>query len=602
MNKIRVIIDMLKKLHVIIPHEYLKKIPSLFITMIVSSVLELLGIAVIMPFISTLTDSDSLMRKWYAILLMKIFGVRDFYGLLLIMSLSVVFIYVAKNVVLLLARHYQNKFQCGIQSAMSTEMLQHCTERPYSYFLSVNSSEVLTGIFQDVNNVYTIIGAFLATSSESFTVLMIGILIFMTDPVMALGVLILTAVCVFIIVFGFKRITIKSGIQYRVSYNQMYQNAMQTIGGIKEIDVAKRGNFFLKEFDKNRKKFRDAQIIGNFLNLCPERIVETMFVCGIIMVLTFRIRWGMDASSSIVTLSAFAVAGYRLLPSVNKISSNLNSLIYYQPSLDASYANIMGAREAEREQREYKKRNSTHEVAVKEKRFEDKIEVRQVDFAYEGSKESVLENLNLIISKGEAIAFIGESGAGKSTLSDILLGLLMPQKGSIYMDGVDIYTIPDKWSNIVGYVPQSVYLLDATIKENIIFGMETEPDTDERVWKVLENAQLSNFVRSLPESLDTMVGERGVRLSGGQRQRIAIARALYNNPDVLILDEATSALDNDTEKAVMSAIDALHGSKTLIIVAHRLSTIAGCDKIYEIKGGKALLCGKEDVLKRAWIK
>jgi len=208
----------------------------------------------------------------------------------------------------------------------------------------------------------------------------------------------------------------------------MYQNAMQTIGGIKEIDVAKRGNFFLKEFDKNRKKFRDAQIIGNFLNLCPERIVETMFVCGIIMVLTFRIRWGMDASSSIVTLSAFAVAGYRLLPSVNKISSNLNSLIYYQPSLDASYANIMGAREAEREQREYKKRNSTHEVAVKEKRFEDKIEVRQVDFAYEGSKESVLENLNLIISKGEAIAFIGESGAGKSTLSDILLGLLMPQK------------------------------------------------------------------------------------------------------------------------------------------------------------------------------
>ncbi len=596
MKKILVIFQMLQKLRVIIPVEFRKKIPFLFVVMIIASALELLGIAVIKPFMSTLTDSQTLMEKWYVRILANVFKIDDFYSLLLIMGLLVVAVYILKNLILLFARNYQNKFQCGVQSAMSTEMLEHCTKRPYSYFLNVNSSEILTNVFNDVNNVYTIIGAFLAIASEGITVAAIGVYIFMIDPIMALGSIAIAMLCVLIIVFGFKKISTRSGLQHRDSYNRMYQNAMQIVGGIKEINLTRCGDYFINLFDKNRKRFRDAQIMSNFINLCPERLVETLFISGIIMVLVFRLRWGMDVNSSIVTLSVFAIAGYRLLPSINKLSNNMTTLIYYQPSLDAAYSNIVNARKAEKEREIYVKEHSSDEESVKDKSFERKVEVRKITFAYEGVDVNVLQELDLVIQKGSAIALIGESGAGKSTLSDILLGLLMPQEGSVYMDGIDIYTIPELWSRIVGYVPQSVYLLDATIRENVAFGIESANITDEKVWISLHKAQLDEYVRRLPQGLDTMVGERGVRLSGGQRQRIAIARALYNDPDILILDEATSALDNETEQAVMEAIDALHGHKTLVIVAHRLSTISGCDKIYEVKNGKAIMRNKSEIL------
>lgn len=204
-----------------------------------------------------------------------------------------------------------------------------------------------------------------------------------------------------------------------------------------------------------------------------------------------------------------------------------------------------------------------------------------------------MAGLSLIIKKGESLALIGESGAGKTTLSDVILGLLKPELGTVKMDNIDIFAIPKQWAGIIGYVPQSVYLIDDTIKENIIFGLENNENNDEAIWRALEQAQLKQFVESLPQQLNTIVGERGIKFSGGQRQRVAIARALYYDPDILVLDEATSALDSGTETAVMEAIEALQGQKTLIIVAHRLTTIRNCDKIYEVKNGVAYLCDKK---------
>lgn len=597
MNRAKILLQMMQKLRVIVPVKYKIRLPFLFVTMLFSSILEMLGIAVVMPFMSTLTNSEEIMKKWYIKQLVNLFGINDFYGFLLLMGIVVSLVYIAKNVTLLLTRNYQSKFQCGIQSDMSIEMLEHCTMRPYSYFLGVNSSEILTNIFNDSNNVYNIVGAFMSLVSEGLTVLLIGILIFMTDPIMAVGLIAMTAVCVLIIVFGFKRRSMEAGIRYRDSYNEMYKDAMQTVGGIKEIDVTGSGKYFIQKFGKNRNEFKKAQIVGNFLNLLPERVVETFFICGIILVLVFRIRWGMDVEASIVTLSAFAVAGYRLLPSINKLSNNMTNLIYYQPSLEASYSNIIEARKAEAERHEYIKIHADDESKVRDKRFEELIRVDNIDFTYDAAERKVLEGLSLDLKKGKSIALIGESGSGKSTLSDILLGLLMPDKGSVYMDGTDIYTIPSKWHNLVGYVPQSVYLLDASIRENIAFGIDKNDISDEKVWNAVREAQLEKYVKSLPDGIDTFVGERGVRLSGGQRQRIAIARALYNDPDILILDEATSALDNETEKAVMESVDALHGHKTMIIVAHRLTTIENCDEIYEIRNGKAVRREKIEVLK-----
>lgn len=588
---------MSQKLRVITPIKYKRKIPFIFFIMSISSILEMLGVAIVIPFMKALTSYEELISDRRMACFVQLFHIKDFYGLLLFMGIGVFVVYLTKNVVLLFVRQYQNIFQCSIQSTLATEMLESCIMRPYSYFLTINSSDILTGIFNDSESVYQIIFAFLNFISECLTVLMICVLVFVTDSVLALSLGFIALICVVFMVLGLKRYSTHAGIIHRQSYNRMYQTAIQTIGGIKEIDVTGRKRYFTEKFKKEREEFRDAQIIRNLINLIPERLIEVLFICGIIMVLVFRVRWGLDVNSSIVVLSAFAVAGYRLLPSISKLSNNMTTLIYYQPSLDAAYNNIIEARNVEKDRIEYLKSHSVNEKSVDNKRFNKCLEIRDISFSYQGMDRLVLSGINLTIKKGITVAFIGESGAGKSTLSDIILGLLIPQKGNIYMDGVDIFTIPSKWNHIISYVPQSVYLLDASIKENIAFGIDEEEIQEDRVWEAIIKSQLDEYIKELPDGINTFVGERGVRLSGGQRQRIAIARALYDNPDIMILDEATSALDNETERAVMDAIDALHGQKTLIIIAHRLSTVSGCDEIYEIKDGHVIKRRKEEVLK-----
>ena len=272
------------------------------------------------------------------------------------------------------------------------------------------------------------------------------------------------------------------------------------------------------------------------------------------------------------------VAAYRLLPSINKFSVNFNQIIFYNISLNVAYDNIQAARE-------YMKKDMEGDSGA-DISFKQSIDIQNVTWKYEAEEKKVLENVSLHINKGDSVAIIGESGAGKTTLADILLGLYRPMHGKVLVDGQDVYSNLKQWAEIISYVPQTVYLFDDTVKNNVIFG-HSEVD-EKKVWEALEQAQLKSFVEGLPDGLDTMVGEAGVRFSGGQRQRIAIARALYNNPSVLVLDEATAALDNDTESAVMEAIDSLKGKKTLVIIAHRLTTIKNCNKVYEIKNKKII--------------
>ena len=314
------------------------------------------------------------------------------------------------------------------------------------------------------------------------------------------------------------------------------------------------------------------------------------------------------------------MGAFRILPSLGRISSSLNTLTGLLPSIDALYEHIL-QREA------YEKEHPEASFVVSEKRlkwgiiskgaqysdadnpqkeedsvtynsdkFQNALELRNISFWYSAELGYVLRNVNLTIQKGQSVALIGASGAGKSTLADVLLGLLIPQEGGIYMDGIRITDIPEKWAETIGYVPQSVFLADISIKENVAFGESEESIDEDRVREALERAELKEFIDSLPEGMETFVGDRGVRLSGGQRQRIAIARALYHRPEILVLDEATSALDNDTEAAIMSAIDSLQGEVTMVIVAHRLTTVRNCDVIYEVNDTGIKIRDKQEVL------
>lgn len=295
----------------------------------------------------------------------------------------------------------------------------------------------------------------------------------------------------------------------------------------------------------------------------------------------------------ITNLAAFAVGAMRIMPSLSTMTTRMTQLMYLRPALSGICNNIEAARSQERMLLEQQSSIDDKEHTLE---FRNEVVMQEIDWKYPNTEKYILKNARLAIQKGECIALVGKSGAGKTTLADILLGLLKPEKGSVFMDGKDIFTIPYAWSKIIGYVPQTVYLIDDTIKNNVAFGITAEAVDDTQIWNALEKAQLKEFVESLPEKLNTIIGERGVKFSGGQRQRIAIARALYHDPEIMVFDEATAALDGETENAVMDAINRLRGEKTLIIIAHRLNTISHCNRFYEVGEQKVVEKTRKEVL------
>ena len=473
-------------------------------------------------------------------------------------------------------------FKCGIMKDLSTTMLRDYMKRPYSYFLNVNSAEIIRGLNNDVVNVHLLIESFCKMCSDGLTFFLISCFIIYTDWHMACGIIIAGILCVLVISIGFKSKMKIAGIRYREADAEKNKNAYQAIMGIKEITVMRRRDAFVKKYEEAYEVTRRYDVQSNFMADCPAKIIEMVFVSCLILTIFIRIKQGVEVSNFIPQLAAFALAAVRLLPAISALTSHASRLVFLRPSLLGVYENITAARR-------YQEEEYVESIEIIDKyTFDNKIVINNISWKYSETDRNVLENVCMEIEKGDSIGIIGESGAGKTTLVDVILGLLQPQKGNILLeDVVDIYSIPKQWANIIGYVPQNVFLLDDTIRNNITFGSEVYDD--DMIWHALEQAQLKNFVQQLPLGLDTILGERGIKFSGGQRQRIAIARALYYNPEILVLDEATSALDNDTEEALMEAIDLLQGDKTLIIVAHRLSTIEKCNKIFEVKKGKICL-------------
>ena len=557
-----------------------------FVCSLLGAFLEVLGVGIILPLVQAFMDPDKLMENKWIQLVLKSFGLEyiESSQLVILITVGVIILFLIKNLYFIFLSWIRIKFSCKVSRELSTKMMSTYMKRGYEFFLNHNTADLSRDIGADVSGVDTVIYQMLRVLVDSLTIFMIVAYIMLTDWVIALAMVIMALLCL-LLIYGYFRVQMREAGRHFNKYNGITSKyLLQALHGIKEILVMHKQEFFIKHYEEaNREKQKGAikQTVGAE---SPAYIIEGVCVAGLLAVVCIRLVTNEQSAVELVpALSAFAMGAFRILPSLGRISSALNTAIYYMPSLNHVYENLQ--RINDYQEKDYKE----SETGAESDRIilKNGIDIENISWHYKNSDVYVIHNLNFTIKKGTSVAFVGQSGAGKTTLADIILGLLEPQEGKVLIDGNDIYHMGKQLGKIMGYVPQTVYLTDDTIRNNVAFGIEGSDIDDDKVWDALEQAQLKQFVKNLNQGLDTFVGDRGVRFSGGQRQRIAIARALYENPDIIIFDEATAALDNETELAVMESIHALQGYKTIIIIAHRLTTIKDCDEIYEISDGKA---------------
>lgn len=580
--------NVISKLGYIFNKKDKRKVLLLLAAVIIGSFLELLGVSIFTPFVNIVMNQDSIQQTWYLKVVYDALGFQSAKGFLTFLAVCIIMIYLVKNVYLLIERSCVYKFSYNTQMRLSTELLVSYMKAPYTFHLNQNIATLQRSLQEDTNYFMQVILYFFELSAEIVTCIVLGIFLLIVSKSITVIVIVLLFLCVGLFIFITRKYTRKLGQDNQMYRGKVYQWMNQALGGIKEIKILGRENYFSKEyqnyFAKYARGFRNSRIIS----ISPKYIVESVCMTGLLLAIIVKMFLGeADIIYYIPQLAVFAVAALRLMPSVGKINEYMTNILYALPSVDLVYNDLTKIAAYA----EYRDEEIEEGWNLKEK-----IHVENVTYTYPGIEEPVIQNADFTIPKGKTVAFIGTSGAGKTTMVDIILGLLEPQKGRVMADGLNVHKKPKTFHTQVGYIPQAIYLSDDTIRNNIAFGVEKTEIDEEAVRTAVEKAQLMEFIKSLPHGMDTMIGDRGIRLSGGQRQRIGIARALYHNPEILILDEATSALDNDTEAAVMEAIEKLHGEKTMLIIAHRLTTIRNADMVYEVADGKVEARDKQEVL------
>lgn len=573
--------EILKQINFILEKSHKWLLVGMTILIIVGSFAEMLSISAIMPVVYLIMDENATNSNEYLHKLYVLLGVQSVKEYIYILLLAIALLYIAKMVLLLIRNYYKYNIVWKIQKDIAHRMMKCYLMQPYSFHLDNNSASVQRKIVNDV-------GSSLA-SLQAIIDMAVGVV----NGIFLLGVLLYadigsTLLIGFILIlFGlgflrpFSKKLKKYGTISRTRGEEMIVWINQSLGGIKEVKVRENENYFERKFDNAYEVSANAEKMNQFLPGIPPLITETAIFLIIILVVYIKLSTNVDTTKIVAILATLALAGVKLLGAFSTMVSSFGRIYYTKPALDALYNDLLSVQELEEKMR----RKDDNVIGIS---FQDKIDIRDLSFSYSGSEKIVLNHINFEIKKGESVAFIGTSGAGKTTLVDVILGLLEPTSGEISVDGMPIKDNMYEWHKKIGYIPQNIFLLDDTIRNNIVFGVE-EQDIDEKLlWEVIEDAQLKDYVESLEEGLETIVGERGARISGGQMQRISIARALYTKPEILILDEATSALDGETESAVMEAIENLHGKLTLIIIAHRLTTIQKCDKVYKVEDGQIM--------------
>ena len=553
------------------------------LAMIVGAMLEAVGIGAILPLISLMGQPDFLVRHPEIGHIAEALGIVSHTQLIMVCAGGLIVLYLIKNAYMAWETKLQIDFSMRNQIKFSTEIMTNYLCKGYLFHLDHNSATLLRNVNAGGVVIYsTMLIATFTLLTELITAFTIWLMLVVVDAFTAVVVAGIMGAMMYGIIKAFRR-NISKQAKIQNDFAAGYIKCVnQGLGAIKETKVMRKEKYFLEEFSRTYQQYGEANRKYLFINQLPRMIIETMVVSGLLVMIVAKLAIGGTPEEIVPLLGVLALAAFRLMPSANRIVNLFNTIKFQQPLFYELYPELMDIKERQESRKE------SYYLSLQPKlKFEKSIQVNKLRFAYPEGREDVLRDVSFTIGKGDFAGIIGPSGAGKTTFVDILLGLLKPSDGNIKVDGQDIFDNIRSWQANLAYVPQSIYLIDGSVKENIALGVAPEDIDNARIEKSLHMAELYDFVSDLPEGMETRVGERGVKLSGGQRQRIGIARALYQQPEVLILDEATSALDNDTEKSITDTILKLKGQITIIAIAHRLSTLAECDYKIEFADGKA---------------
>ena len=569
-------IRVIKKFYILLNRHQKNRVVILFFMMLIGAGFEVFGVSMMLPLVTAIMNPDIIQDNAVCAWICRVFHLNGHTGFVTWCIVALIILYVIKAAYQIFEYSIQYRFVYNNRFVTQSRLLDAYLNRPYEYFLSAQSGEIVRIVQEDAKNAFDMLTVILGFATEAVVAAAVIVTIMAINLFMTLFVAASLTIVMLLMSKGLRPFLQKEGQIYQETYAATNKWLLQSISGIKEVKVTQTESVFLKNFVKYGRKMVNAQRWNSTLQNIPRNLIELVSVCSMMVVLGIMIGAGHEMDSLIPSLSAFVMAAVKLLPSANRMLASVTQMTFYEPALDNMLENLGVLSE----------KTISADEETKPLPLKRAICLSGISYTYPSGERKIFDHADLVIPVGSSIGIVGASGAGKTTAVDILLGLLKPQAGQVLADGMDVTENMQGWLSHIGYIPQMIFMLDDTIRENVVFGHIKDSHTNDDVWTALEEAQLADFVRELPEGLDTTIGERGIRLSGGQRQRIGIARALFTNPDVLVFDEATSALDNETEEAIMQSINALHGKKTMIIIAHRLTTIEGCDAVYRAGDGK----------------
>ena len=576
-----------------------KQILKLYIIMVgslFSTIFEVVGIGSIPIFIMLITDIDFLTSKMPNFISIDLIYQIGQNKLIIIAAIVLGLIFIFKNLYLFLLLFFQNKFIMQLRQSTTNKIFKYYINSPYLNHYKINPATYVRTIEADMGSTFKVIECYLGLFREILILISVFLLLVFTDIFISFFSLILLALPVLIFYFYYRKTLKEKGQILVEKTGERIKITNQSLGGIKETKILNKENFFLDKFFKTNQIVEKISFFSGMINATPRLFLEVSALIAITSTCAILIMIGRPVDTILPMISLLAVSTVRFIPALNIITSSLTSIRLRKYAIDLivdliKEANLLSGKE--KSEGVYKKDFSKNEI------FSNNIKLKNISFNYGTDKKIAVNNINIDIAKGKSVGLIGKSGSGKSTLVDIIIGLLEPSTGEILIDDNNIGTKKISWQKQLGYVPQEVYLLDDTIRNNITFGIEKEEIDEKLLSDVIEKSQLKNLINSLSNKLDTLIGDRGARLSGGEKQRIGIARALYNKPKVIVFDEATSSLDIYNENKILKEIYENKKDKTLIIISHRNNTVKYCDLIYVMEDGKIIDNGTfEQIMKK----